>query len=944
MNPRLHRKTPTINAVDNRGLPVRQVAYCRRHTDELAQARITRQAFDVAGRLVAQWDPRFSSDAPQANLTTVYSLSGKPLRVDSVDAGWRLNLPGDAGQILRCWDQRGHRWRTLYDDQLRPTEIHEQGPQEGQRRLECLRYGDSSPAAAAHNLCGALTRHDDGAGSLFISDYGLCGKPLGQVRRFLVDDASSHWPADERDRDGLLEPGNGYATNWRYDALAALIQQSDATGHQQRYAFDIAGQLKSVSLQIKGTGPEKTLMSDLVYNASGQVESQTAGNGVISRAVYDPANGRLISLTASVSGSTLQDLRYRYDAVGNLTQMEDKAQPVQFGSNQRVDAISTFNYDSLYQLITATGREAAGQTGNPSLPAFGRVPFDARQLFKFTEHYEYDAGGNLIELRHVRDRNHYTRRYNLSATSNRLLSWNTGDSAPAVAVAFDDNGNQQGLGPGQELEWNSRNQLAKVTWVRREDGPDDSERYCYDSNGLRVRKIQTTRAATVTHTRDVRYLPGLEVHSRHNERLEVITVQAGRCSVRYLHWTEGRPAGIAANPFRYSLDDHLGSSTVELDDEGRLISQENYLPYGGTAWAASRSAVEADYRTLRYSGKERDASGLYYYGQRYYAPWLQRWISPDPAGAIDGLNLYCMVGNNPLRYTDPNGHDKEDVNLKQEIAVYPNILSAINNRVSTLNYQLYNSMRTKDITKRVFQAYGYNAFKNLASLGAGALAAPAGLVGSWAAMSGIAVGIDTLAGKVDATRHLPASVYPQVSRLDPEEIEHEGRTAFYDLNAKSRKAIKDLDPRNTTGQKKLSLMMTSFILTKVLRIPGAWIANFEASTQATKTSNGIPGQKIQRLDNALLELDKHLEHDAKAIDAAFDTLGVEEFYTHGAKGLLDRTLDRMSNTTGTASARTVRRTEIQQQIRVTRANIQHGRELLFRLNQYNQSRGRYAIV
>ncbi|EGH49324.1 insecticidal toxin protein, partial [Pseudomonas syringae pv. pisi str. 1704B] len=51
-----------------------------------------------------------------------------------------------------------------------------------------------------------------------------------------------------------------------------------------------------------------------------------------------------------------------------------------------------------------------------------------------------------------------------------------------------------------------------------------------------------------------------------------------------------------------------------------------------TAWWAARSAVEAKYKTVRYSGKERDTSGLYYYGLRYYAPWLQRWINPDPAG------------------------------------------------------------------------------------------------------------------------------------------------------------------------------------------------------------------------------------------------------------------------------------------------------------------------
>jgi RHS repeat-associated protein len=43
----------------------------------------------------------------------------------------------------------------------------------------------------------------------------------------------------------------------------------------------------------------------------------------------------------------------------------------------------------------------------------------------------------------------------------------------------------------------------------------------------------------------------------------------------------------------------------------------------------------------------------------YLAPWLARWISPDSAGVIAGLNLYVYVGNNPLKYIDPTGHVKK---------------------------------------------------------------------------------------------------------------------------------------------------------------------------------------------------------------------------------------------------------------------------------------------
>ncbi|WP_392885193.1 RHS repeat-associated core domain-containing protein [Pseudomonas migulae] len=655
MSARLHRKTPAIQAFDSRGLPVRQIAYWRDNAEDNPQLRITRQQHDVAGRQVAQWDPRLFASVQDANLRTIHSLSGKALRVDSVDAGWRLDLHGDAGQRLRSWDQRGSHWQTTYDDQLRPTVIREQTGDETLRVIERLGYGDSSSESARHNLCGALTRHDDAAGTLLTPEYALCGKPARQTRHYLNDTQQPDWPDDKKDRDALLETGDGHETNWDYDALGATIRQVDAGQHQRRFSFDRAGQLKTIGLLVKGSATEQVILKDLHYNAFGQIESQTAGNGVVSRAGYDPARGRLTSLQASVSGSALQDLLYTYDAVGNVTRIEDKAQPVQFGSNQRVDAVSTFTYDSLYQLTRATGREAQTRI---SQPLSSRTPIDARQLFNFTEHYAYDLGGNLTELRHVRDRNNYTRTFSVANASNRLQSWNKGDSSRPSTATFDANGNQQALNPGQTLEWNARNQLASVLLIPRDDGRNDVERYSYDSSGQRVRKVQTTYAASVTHTRETRYLPGLEIRTRHNERLEVITLQAGRCSVRYLHWTEGRPAGIAGNQLRYSLDDHLGSSSLELDDQAWLISQESYLPYGGTAWSASRSEVEADYRTVRYSGKERDTSGLYCYGQRYYAPWLQRWVSPDPAGPVDGLNLYAMVGNNPVSFFDHQGLGK----------------------------------------------------------------------------------------------------------------------------------------------------------------------------------------------------------------------------------------------------------------------------------------------
>jgi RHS repeat-associated protein len=80
------------------------------------------------------------------------------------------------------------------------------------------------------------------------------------------------------------------------------------------------------------------------------------------------------------------------------------------------------------------------------------------------------------------------------------------------------------------------------------------------------------------------------------------------------------------------------------------------MPYGGTAFSAGKNQKEVALKDYRYSGKERDDStGLYYYGQRYYVPWMCRWLNPDPIGQKGGLNLYEFVQSNPINLIDPNG-------------------------------------------------------------------------------------------------------------------------------------------------------------------------------------------------------------------------------------------------------------------------------------------------
>jgi insecticidal toxin complex protein TccC len=139
----IHWHTPSLRVRDGRELTVRQVDYLRSTTGANVRSRVTRQRYTPAGLLMEQRDPRFT-DAAKANLTQVYTLTGAPLKVDSVDAGWRLTLPGPAGESLQLWDGRGQHWLSTYDEQLRVLTVGV----DGELPLENFTYADVSADAA----------------------------------------------------------------------------------------------------------------------------------------------------------------------------------------------------------------------------------------------------------------------------------------------------------------------------------------------------------------------------------------------------------------------------------------------------------------------------------------------------------------------------------------------------------------------------------------------------------------------------------------------------------------------------------------------------------------------------------------------------------------------------------------------------------------------------
>jgi len=106
---------------------------------------------------------------------------------------------------------------------------------------------------------------------------------------------------------------------------------------------------------------------------------------------------------------------------------------------------------------------------------------------------------------------------------------------------------------------------------------------------------------------------------------------------------------------RYIHSDHLGSANVVTDEAGLQLAHYEYAPYGSVARTEG-----LDVSAHKFTGKELDETGLYFYSARYYDPVLGRFVTPDifVQSPYDpqSLNRYAYCRNNPVNLVDPTGH------------------------------------------------------------------------------------------------------------------------------------------------------------------------------------------------------------------------------------------------------------------------------------------------
>jgi RHS repeat-associated protein len=130
--------------------------------------------------------------------------------------------------------------------------------------------------------------------------------------------------------------------------------------------------------------------------------------------------------------------------------------------------------------------------------------------------------------------------------------------------------------------------------------------------------------------------------------------------IKYYYFNGQRVAMRKGGVLYYLAADHLGTTSVVMDDQGSKVAESRHYPYGQERWR--NGTLPTGYR---FTGQRSVSSvQLTVMGARWYDAYINRFISPDTIipqpGNPQSLNRFSYTLGNPLRYIDPSGHDPLD--------------------------------------------------------------------------------------------------------------------------------------------------------------------------------------------------------------------------------------------------------------------------------------------
>ncbi|NES18675.1 MAG: toxin [Symploca sp. SIO3E6] len=697
----VHANTPAVTHLDSLGREVVAIAHNKWQQDDVIteEKYLTYTKLDIEGKPLWIQDARgnrvmeyINSPGAETDFVPCYDIAGNLLFQDSMDGGDRWMLMDATEQPFYAWDENERqiadslvlerrRFHTVYDALRRPLEQQLQIDDGSSQIIERFIYGEGQPEELNLNLRGQVYQHYDSSGLVTNQRFDFKGNLLEATRQLVRDYKAPVIDWSEGSPTNSLE-SQVFTVRTEYDALNRPTLLTSPDQSVTRPVYNEANLLEQVYVRLRGAATETVFVENIDYDAKGQRTLIEYGNGVRTTYAYDPETFRLVRLlTTRISDNArLQDLQYTYDPVGNITEIRDDAQQTVFFNNAVVSPNTRYEYDAIYRLLRAEGREHAGQQGN-SQPDHEDVPVmplphpnDVQAMRNYTERYEYDGVGNILAMIHGATNGNWTRRYQYAEESNRLLATSRpgdGEGEFSAAYTYDTHGNMTTMPHLSLMRWDYQDRLKTTSRQVVNEGTPETTYYVYDSSGQRVRKVTERQAAfgeTPNRKNERIYFGGFEIYREYGGDGETVTLERETLHVmddqqrialvetKTIDTENISETSLLTPIIRYQLGNHLGSVSLEVDAVGAVISYEEYHPYGTTAYQAGRSVAEVSLKQYRYTGMERDEeTGLGYHGARYYTSWLGRWTAADPIGIKDGINLYLYGQANPIKIKDIEG-------------------------------------------------------------------------------------------------------------------------------------------------------------------------------------------------------------------------------------------------------------------------------------------------
>ena len=431
-------------------------------------------------------------------------------------------------------------------------------------------------------------------------------------------------------------PQAGDTQTYSYDELERIQTQTLERGasggvQSQTYNYDALGRLAS----LNSNGAHGAGLTTYSYDGNtDRLRILTHPNGTKSDLRYD-ALGRLQDVLNGANGDPLYN---RYNSVYDARDVKLYTHS-RTGSNDPL-RVTNYSYDALDQLKQE--RVTGGAPGTA-----------------YTTNYDYDAMGNRTQVDKTSVAANGTSSVatttSVPNTLNQLSSLTTTLSngpTTSATLSYDPAGNlTRALNNGTRTVY-TYDDLARLSVIEQRNAADvplSKSQFVYDYANRRAISREFSYAnGTWTQTDEKRRIfDGLDVIQERNAANQV-TAQLVR---------DGNIGGIlsrttAQGPAFYAYDDK-GNVTLLTNAAGQDVGHYRYDAFGNTLEAVGVRAGENPYR---FSTKElHGPSGLYDYGFRFYSPGMGRWMNRDPLEEAGGVNLYAMVGNNPVNSTDAYG-------------------------------------------------------------------------------------------------------------------------------------------------------------------------------------------------------------------------------------------------------------------------------------------------